>query len=85
MINWEQTITEGSNIRKFDVPMISQWIVDPWNELPIKSVVNEFKKCYINNMLDGTEDGRRTPPPMLTKRMSWIFIVTVQHNWSGMP
>ena len=43
-------------MRKVDVPTISQWIVDAWKELPIKTMVKGFKKCSISNMLDGTED-----------------------------
>ena len=43
-------------MRKVGMPTICRWIVDAWKELPIKTVVKEFKKCSISNMLDGTED-----------------------------
>lgn len=58
--NWlcdgEKTYTEGGGVRAPPLPMISEWIINSWNEIKIDTVVKSFKKCGISNALDGTED-----------------------------
>ena len=38
-----------------DLPIICQWILDAWRELPSKKNVKAFKKGGICNAMDGTE------------------------------
>ena len=52
----EKTYTEGGGVRAPPLPVISEWIINSWNEIKIETIVKSFKKCGISNALDGTED-----------------------------
>jgi len=56
MMDGAHTFTATGRQRKVEMPTICEWILEAWNEIPIKSVVKSFKKCSISNALDGTED-----------------------------
>lgn len=49
-------LTPTGRIRKPDIALLCQWIVDAWKMIPDDMVRKSFKKCCISNRLDGTED-----------------------------
>lgn len=46
-------------MRKPELENTCKWIVNAWEELNSIIIVKVFKKCYILNELDGTEDDIR--------------------------
>ena len=35
---------------------VARWVSVAWKAIPESIIVRSFKKCYINNALDGSED-----------------------------
>lgn len=49
-------LTPTGRVRRPDIPLLCQWIVDAWKAIPADLVRKSFKKCAISNSLDGSED-----------------------------
>lgn len=49
-------LTPTGRVRRPDIALLCQWIVDAWGAIPADMVRKSFKKCAISNCLDGTED-----------------------------
>lgn len=49
-------LTPTGRVRRPDIALLCQWIVDAWGMIPADMVRKSFKKCAISNSLDGTED-----------------------------
>ena len=51
-----QSMTSTGRLRKPDLDLVCQWILNAWEKIPSSMVQKSFKKCSITNALDGTED-----------------------------
>lgn len=47
MANKEYSFTKGGNLQKPSYNLICRWILEVWNDIPIETVCNSFKKCKI--------------------------------------
>ena len=53
-----QVLSQGCSekIRRPRLSLMCTWIIKAWQEIPEAMVRKSFKKCYITNALDGSED-----------------------------
>ena len=48
--------TKAGNAKAPSFETLAQWILDLWNDVKAPIIVKSFKKCFISNAMDGTED-----------------------------
>jgi hypothetical protein len=49
-------LTPAGNIRRPSEALFGQWIKTAWDDISPESIVKGFKKCYMSNDMNGTED-----------------------------
>jgi len=48
--------TAADNLKRPLLPVVTQWVKMAWDEIDPGIITKSFKKCFISNDLDGTED-----------------------------
>ena len=51
-----RVLTETGKIKRAPPPEVARWVSAAWKAIPESIIVRSFKKCYISNALDGSED-----------------------------
>jgi hypothetical protein len=49
-------LTETGKIKRTAPSEVARWVSAAWKAIPESIIVKSFKKCYISNALDGSED-----------------------------
>jgi hypothetical protein len=49
-------LTENGKIKRTTPSEVARWVLAVWKAIPESVIVRCFKKCCINNALDGCED-----------------------------
>ena len=57
MVEGVQQFTKGGNQKPQPRLKIVQWVLEAWNGLSSKAVINSFKSCGLYLATDGSEDG----------------------------
>lgn len=56
MIEGTKELTPAGNLRRPSIPLVCEWVVKAWQDIPTDMVIRSFKKCGISNNMDGSED-----------------------------
>uniref|UniRef100_A0A672HMK3 HTH CENPB-type domain-containing protein n=1 Tax=Salarias fasciatus TaxID=181472 RepID=A0A672HMK3_SALFA len=49
-------LTPTGRIQKPAVRLLCEWVLQAWDAVSSESIINGFRKCYISNAMDGSED-----------------------------
>ena len=52
--DWE--LTASGKVKPAPPHVVAHWVLSTWTSIPAELVAESFKKCFISNALDGTED-----------------------------
>lgn len=52
----EKWLLSKGRLKSASPSLLSHWISAAWKEVSVEVIVKSFKKCYLSNALDGTED-----------------------------
>jgi hypothetical protein len=52
----EKWLLSKGRLKSASPSLLSHWISAAWKEVSLEVIAKSFKKCYLSNALDGTED-----------------------------
>jgi hypothetical protein len=55
-LSYTAKLTETGKIKCAAPSEVARWVSAVWKAIPESIIVRSFKKCYISNALDGSED-----------------------------
>jgi hypothetical protein len=53
---WELSPIPAGNIRQPSEALLGQWNDTAWDDISPESIMGGFKKCWVSNNVNGTED-----------------------------